>query len=102
MKWFDRWLAKKCKQVLDDSNTAIGVVKSASSKRNASLVSEIHQLSSPSVNFNMFQATGGTVIEMRYYDRTNETVSNSLYIIPSEKDLGQELAHIITVEALKR
>lgn len=54
------------------------------------------------MNFVVFNATGGKVIQIHSYDpRTDRTTSN-LYIITDKEDLGEELAQIITKESLSR
>jgi hypothetical protein len=50
----------------------------------------------------LYNATGGTVVELRSYDESKDRNHNVLYVISSDKDLGQELGHIVTMEALKR
>jgi hypothetical protein len=55
------------------------------------------------MNFVVFNATGGKVIQIHSYDptRTDRTTSN-LYIITDKEDLGEELSQIITKESLSR
>jgi hypothetical protein len=110
MKWFDKWFAKKVKQAWDDSRNElaqestyandIGLVR-PSSKRN-SLLRNDADLHSRGTNFMLYSANGGTVVEIRDYDPINDRNHNILYIIPKEADLGQQLGHIVTMEALKR
>jgi hypothetical protein len=110
MKWFDKWFAKKCKQALNDSQNepveeskyanSIGLTR-PNSKRNALIRSDV-DLHSRGVNFTLYNANGGTVIELRDYDPMNDRHHNTLYVIPKEADLGQQLGHIVTMEALKR
>jgi len=54
------------------------------------------------MNFTVYHATGGKVVQIRTYDpRTDRTVS-ALYIVTDNEDLGEELAQIITRESLTR
>lgn len=59
-------------------------------------------LRSQSTNFSLYNANGGMVVELRNYNESTDRNSTALYVISSEKDLGQELGHIVTMEALKR
>ena len=71
---------------------------------NAMTGSAINQLSDGHVgiNFIMYSAIGGQVIQVRSYDRVQDRSNNSLYIITEKDNLGEELAQIITRENLTR
>lgn len=108
MKWFDKWFAKKCKQAWEEANqpqeaeTGGYNIASAKTIRPARLRDYDTTLNSRGVQFTLFSATGGTVIELREYNENTDRLNNVLYVISSDKDLGQELGHIVTMEALKR
>jgi hypothetical protein len=53
------------------------------------------------IQFTVYNANGGRVIETRRYDRKTDRSSNGLYIITSEQDFGKEIDKIITMEHLK-
>ena len=53
-------------------------------------------LNSQSFRLNIYGASGGTIIETTKYDRKSDENRNSLHIVTEDKDLGQELAKIIT------
>ena len=54
------------------------------------------------IRFQVYKANGGIVVETSTYDRHKDRSYNGLYIITDGKDLGQELAKIITMETLKQ
>jgi hypothetical protein len=60
------------------------------------------RIDSHGVQFTLHKAVGGHVVELRDYDRKTDRSTNSLHIIPNDKDFGEALNHIITYEALKR
>lgn len=109
MKWFDKWFANKCKQAWQESqnegaesesmytNKVVGGLSTGRPR-----VSRDEGLRSPSTNFALYSANGGTVVELRSYNESTDRNQNVLYVISSDKDLGQELGHIVTMEALKR
>ena len=41
-------------------------------------------------------------MEYNTYNHTTDTRYNALHIIPSDQELGQGIAHIITLEMLKK
>jgi len=53
------------------------------------------------IQFTIYNANGGRVVETRRYDRHKDRNLNGLYIITSEQDFGREIDKIITMEALK-
>jgi hypothetical protein len=54
------------------------------------------------IRFQVYKANGGMVVETSTYDRHKDRSHSGLYIITDGKDLGQELAKIITMETLKQ
>lgn len=54
------------------------------------------------LNFSVYSAQGGTIIELRVYNEKTDCHNNKLYVVRDDQDLGKELDHIITLEALKR
>ena len=55
-----------------------------------------------SMNFTVFPAIGGKVIQIRSYDPRLDRHVGSLYVITDQEDLGEELGQIITRESLSR
>jgi len=53
------------------------------------------------IRFNVYKASGGTIIETRFYDRQKDRQMNSLHVITDDQDIGKEIGKIITMETLK-
>ena len=53
------------------------------------------------IQFTVYNATGGRVVETRRYDRHKDRSQTGLYIITSDQDFGKEIDKIITMETLK-
>lgn len=60
-----------------------------------------HSIESRGMNFTLYRANGGYIIEHRVYDHKTDRNNNSLHIITEEKNLGEEIAKIITYENLR-
>ena len=58
-------------------------------------------LNSQSFRLNIFSASGGTIVETTKYDRKSDENRHSLYVVTADKDLGEELSKIITMEQLR-
>ena len=54
------------------------------------------------VNFTIYSANGGKIIQTRSYDRVTDRNNNALYIITDNDDIGEEISQIITKERLTR
>lgn len=58
-------------------------------------------IQSQGFRLNIYGAGGGTIIETTKYDRKNDENRHSLHVVTDDKDLGQELSKIITLEQLR-
>jgi len=54
------------------------------------------------MNFTVYNATGGKVIQISSYNPNTDRHHSSLYVITDKEDLGSELGQIITRESLSR
>ena len=95
MNFFRKWFAKQCKQAWEDSRNVI------EADVPQKLVSTGRSIDSNGMNFTVYRANGGHVIETRQYDRKRDSNDHSLHIITDDKDLGEEIGKIITFERLK-
>ena len=64
-------------------------------------VADQDSINSNGMRFQLYNASGGFVIETRVYDERNDRNVNKLYVITEDKDLGEELGKIITMESLR-
>lgn len=65
-------------------------------------VSKSRRLDQHGMNFTIYSANGGYVMEYTSYDPRTDERNNALHIITSDQDLGQGIAHIITLEMLRK
>ncbi len=94
MKFFRKWFAKQCKRAWEDANELEKDVPQL-----ATVSSRV--IDSHGMNFTVYRANGGTIIETRKYDRKRDNNDHSLHIITDDKDLGEEIGKIITYENLR-
>jgi hypothetical protein len=59
------------------------------------------ELNSQSFRLNVYNASGGTIVETTKYDRKSDENRHSLHVVTADKDLGEELSKIITMESLR-
>ena len=66
-----------------------------------SIVQESHSINSDGMRFDLYKASGGYIVETRYYDAKHDRHNNKLYIIKDDQDVGEEMGKIITMESLR-
>ncbi len=96
------YLRKKISNIIKWAQyESYGVVEDTSVKIRRNEASRSSDLG-VSLNFNVYNATGGKVVQFTTYDMIRDKHINNLYIINDSDDLGVELGHIITKESLTR
>lgn len=55
----------------------------------------------PVLNFKVYSAVGGKIVEFRKYDRNRDRSETQTYIITNDQDFGERIAKIATMESLK-
>ncbi len=53
------------------------------------------------LNFKVWFANGGRVVQTSRYDRVKDRNQTSMYVITDEQDFGQEINKIVTMESLR-
>ena len=106
MQWLDKWLAKRAKRGSDLINRAY---MDAEASKEAETISvgpgDSIKGSSPrsqGMNFTVYPANGGHVLEYNYYDPKTDRHNNSLHLINADQNMGDVIGHAITLEMLKR
>ena len=55
----------------------------------------------PQLNFKIYGAMGGHVMEFRRYDKKTDRYDNQLYVISTDDDMGERIARIVNMEMMK-
>jgi hypothetical protein len=98
-KWFKKKFRDWSKEAWDagmekSQSLGIGIPNS---------VYETRQLNSDAVlQFTVYNAVGGKVVEFRYHDRNSDRSHNQMYVIGKDEDFGEKIAKIATLEVLKQ
>jgi len=83
-----RWLRKKVWDFLNENVEAVSMRDT--------------RIQSDGTNIIVFNATGGTVIEFRRYDRKKDENCTKMYVISSEQNFGEQLAKIVNLEMMRQ
>jgi hypothetical protein len=94
------WFRQKLHNFIfpQDSNALV----ETKTNRGRALISRGSQLDSRGMNFTIHMANGGYVLEYSTYNDKTDRHDNALHIINSDTDLGQGIAHVITLEMLRK
>jgi len=101
MNWLKKIVVKWVRE--DWDNSSISTDESPRVRLSkASTMSSGHVLDSDaSLNFTVYNAIGGKVVEFRRYDRKNERSDHTVYVIGKDEDFGEKIAKISTLEVMK-
>ncbi len=110
-EWFNKWFYNQAKKAWENKDQYEGLAANKISVKEKTLnsihighaqIASDHRIDSyPDLNFKMYSAENGYVMEVRHIDRKTERQSTNLHVITDDQDLGEAISHIITLESLK-
>ena len=53
------------------------------------------------LRFNVMPAQGGTIVQIRHYDRKTDRNNNITHIIPDGEDIAERIGQIVSMELLR-
>lgn len=62
----------------------------------------VRPVRSQGMDFSLYPANGGYIVEYHSYDRKRDETSHTLHVITEDQDLGQRVGEIVTIEMLRR
>jgi hypothetical protein len=98
MNWLDNWILKRAKHIRNRSETikSIGRAELSMTEDRPSIGSSRHRM-----NFTVYRANGGVLVEVNRYDERKDQHYCELHIVTPDEDLGASLGKIVTFEGLK-
>ena len=107
MKWFDRWLYTKVRDMWDNShkyeaekdyNEARGLKMGIGQ---TAMIERGSPEGQDRISFELTSAVGGRILNVRRYDDRKDRHDNQTYVIPSGEDVGARVAKILNLELIK-
>ena len=96
MKWLKRKIRDWVRDANEDDSMTLGSKAIASRDVEAQMCD-----AEPILNFRVFSAVGGQVVEFRRYDRKTDRSDTTTYIITKDQDFGEKISKIANMEMLK-
>ena len=88
------WIRTKLHNFIFPSNEAESKIAS---------VRESHEADIEGMRFCVMPAEGGTIVQMRIYDRKRDESMNKTYVIPdTESDVAHRIGQIVAMELLRQ
>jgi hypothetical protein len=102
MNWFKRMVVKWVRE--DWNNVRIeedDCYPSPKLSRGINAIGTRDVSSDPTLQFKIYSAIGGKVVEFSRYDRKQDRNFHDIYIIGKNEDFGEKIAKIAMLECLK-
>lgn len=100
MKWLDDWILKRAKRIRHRNETISSIDRLQTgisiSEDRPSIGSSRHRM-----NFTVYRANGGVLVEINRYDERKDQHHCELHIVHPDENLGDALGKIVTFESLK-
>ena len=100
MNWFKRIVVKWICEDWDNARQEQDCFPTTKMSSN-SIVSSRDVNSDPTLQFKVYNAIGGKVVEFSRYDRQKDRNFHDIYIIGKDEDFGEKIAKIAMLEVLK-
>lgn len=102
MKWFDKWLYGKVRDMWDNRHKYeerdYSEIKMATGQI---AVEKGYPEGQDRITFELTAAVGGRILNVRRYQDRLDRHEHQTYIIPSGEDVGSRVAKIINLELIK-
>jgi len=100
MNFIKRMIVKWVREDLDNARQEQDCYASVSPKNGIGIGTR-DVGSDPTLQFKIYNAVGGKVVEFSRYDRKMDRHHHDIYIIPKDEDFGAKIAKIAMLESLK-
>jgi len=101
MNWFKRIVVKWVREDWDKASQEQDCHPGPKLGRGLNTVSTRDVNSDPTLQFKIYNAIGGKVVEFSRYDRKSDRHHHDIYIIGRDEDFGAKIAKIAMLETLK-
>jgi hypothetical protein len=106
MNWFKRMVVKWVREDWENANQPMQDDCYPSPKLSrgnsiSSISSRTSIDSEPMLQFKVYSAVGGKIVEFSRYDRKSDRHDHQVYIVGKDEDFGEKIAKISTLEVLR-
>ena len=106
MKWLDRWLYGKVRDMWDNRHKyeeeKVISTRGLNMASGQLAVERGRAEGEGRITFELSTAVGGRILNVRHYDERKDRHESQTYVIPSGEDVGERVAKIINLELFKQ
>ena len=102
MNWFKRMIGRWAYEYRDTPDDVANECYPSPKLSRSNSVSTGRGIDSePTLNFKVYSAVGGKIVEFSRYDPKSDRHDRQMYIIGRDEDFGEKIAKISTLEVLR-
>jgi hypothetical protein len=104
MNWFKQIIVKWVREDWDNARQEQDCYPSTKMNRGnaiSTISGRANVDSEPTLQFKVYSAVGGKIVEFSRYDPKSDRTDRQIYIIGKDEDFGEKIAKISTLEALR-
>lgn len=101
MNWFKKMVIRWVREDWDNSNKKVREYDRAELVGSNSATSDDSPSGDPILQFKVYSAVGGKIVEFRRYDRKTGDNYYTSYIISEDQNFGERISKISSLEILK-
>ncbi len=106
MRFFDRWLYGKVRDMWDNRHKYESERDSIIGTKQMAIGQAMVERGRPEgegrITFELSTAVGGKILNVRHYDERKDRHDSQTYVIPNGEDIGERVAKIINLEMFKQ
>jgi hypothetical protein len=104
MNWFKRMVVNWVREDWDNARQEQDCYETPKMSRGnaiSTISGRANVDSEPTLQFKVYSAVGGKIVEFSRYDPRTDRSDRQIYIIGKDEDFGEKIAKISTLEALR-
>lgn len=106
MKWFDRWMYGKVRDMWDnrhkyEADKDYQESRAIKMMAGAQVLSKANPEGDDRITFELTTAVGGKILNVRRYDQRRDQHETTTYVIPNGEDLSERMVKILNLEMFK-
>jgi hypothetical protein len=105
MNWFKRmvvsWVKEDWNSVRQEQDDCYPSTKMSRGNAISTISGRANIDSDPTLQFKVYNAVGGKIVEFHRYDPKTDRTDRQIYIVGKDEDFGEKIAKISTLEVLR-
>jgi hypothetical protein len=96
-----KWVREDWDTVRQEQDDCYATPKMSRGNAISTISGRTHIDSEPTLQFKVYSAVGGKIVEFHRYDPKTDRTDRQIYIVGRDEDFGEKIAKISTLEVLR-